>query len=269
MTNKDDLTITELKSFLQSHLGEKSGTELFQDLMCAKQHENKTPQQFLYRMVGLKQRIMFTVKHTASAVKYDASTIQCIFLNTICQGIGEKYEHVRQELKPLLSQPTVSDEALLRQVIKTTTEESERRRRLGRTTTRKVTQAHSAQADPSQRSQVEAQVNTTVNNSDDKIQRLSTQVEALTQAMESLKLLVTQTQKLEQHASPTHHGPSDQPRPLRKTQKAYGCPKCVTLANRDCSHCFICGEEGHRAVGCLKRTKHSGNGTRSRQRDNL
>lgn len=114
LTNKDDLTVTELKSFLQSHLGEKSSTELFQDLMCAKQHENETPQQFLYRMIGLKQRIMFTAKHTASVVKYDASTIQCIFLNTICQGIGEKYEDVRRELKPLLADPAVSDEALLR-----------------------------------------------------------------------------------------------------------------------------------------------------------
>lgn len=60
LINKDDLTVIELKSFLQSHLGEKSGTELFQDLMCAKQHENETPQQFLFRMIGLKQKIMFT-----------------------------------------------------------------------------------------------------------------------------------------------------------------------------------------------------------------
>lgn len=58
LTNKDDLTVTELKSFLQSHLGEKSGTEFFQDLMCVRQHENETPQQFLYRMIGLQQRIM-------------------------------------------------------------------------------------------------------------------------------------------------------------------------------------------------------------------
>lgn len=94
LTNKDDLTVVELKSFLQSHLGKKSSTELFQDLMCAKQHENETPQQ-LYKMIWLKQRIMFTAKHTTSVVQYDASAIQCIFLNTICQEIGEKYEDVR------------------------------------------------------------------------------------------------------------------------------------------------------------------------------
>lgn len=76
LINKDDLTVVELKSFLQSHLGERSGTELFQDLMCAKQHENETPQQFLYRMIGLKHKIMFTTKQATSLVKYDVSTIQ-------------------------------------------------------------------------------------------------------------------------------------------------------------------------------------------------
>lgn len=268
LTNKDDLTVTELKSFLQSHLGEKSSTELFQDLMCAKQHENETPQQFLYRMIGLKQRIMFTAKHAASVVKYDTSTIQCIFLNTVCQGIGEKYEDVRRELKPLLANPAVSDEALLRQVIKTTTEESERKRRLGRSSTRKVTQAHSAHAGTDQRLQAEAQVNTTVSSRDDTIQRLSTQVEALTQAMEALKQMVTKVQTPEQRCPPTQYHNPDQSRPSKKAQKPFGCQNCITQANPNCNHCFVCGEEGHRAVGCLRRAKQSGNGTRSRQRDN-
>ncbi|KAK5865217.1 hypothetical protein PBY51_016399 [Eleginops maclovinus] len=211
---------------------------------------------------------MFTTKHTASAVKYDASTIQCIFLNTICQGIGEKYEDVRRELKPLLADPAVSDEALLRQVIKTTTEESERKRSLGRSSTRKATQAHSAHADPDQRLQVEAQVSTTVSSRDNTIQRLSAQVEALTQAMEALKQMVTQVQTPEQRYSPTHYCNPDQSRPSTKAQKPYGCPNCIAQANPNCSHCFFCGEEGHRAVGCLKRAKQSGNGMRSRQRDN-
>lgn len=28
---------------------------------------------------------------------------------------------------------------------------------------------------------------------------------------------------------------------------------------QDCKHCFTCGEEGHRAVGCLKYPKRQGN----------
>lgn len=41
LTNKEEMSIAELKSFLQSHLGEKSSTELFQELLCAKL-ENET-----------------------------------------------------------------------------------------------------------------------------------------------------------------------------------------------------------------------------------
>ncbi|KAK2852490.1 hypothetical protein Q7C36_007691 [Tachysurus vachellii] len=53
LMNKDDLTVEELKAFLHSHLGEQSNTELFQELMCTKQKDNETPQQFLYRVIGL------------------------------------------------------------------------------------------------------------------------------------------------------------------------------------------------------------------------
>lgn len=64
LSSKDDMTIAELKSFLHSHLGEKSSTELFQELINAKQHEHETPQQFLYRMMGLKQKVIFMSKQT-------------------------------------------------------------------------------------------------------------------------------------------------------------------------------------------------------------
>lgn len=82
-------------------------------------------------MIGLKQKLTFAYRQTSSVVKYDSATVQCVFLNTIYQGLGEKHEDVRRELKPLLSDPNVSNESLLRQVIMTTSEESERKHRLG------------------------------------------------------------------------------------------------------------------------------------------
>lgn len=265
LTNKEDMTVTELKSFLQSHLGEKSSTELFQDLMCAKQHEHETPQQFLYRMIGLKQKIMFASKQTNSVVKCDAFTAQCVFLNTIYQGIGEKHEDVRRELKLLLADPTVSDEALLKQVIKTTTEENERKRRLGRSSNRKVTQVHSTLTGPEETTGGEERAKP--KNKDNAFQRLSAQVEALTQAMNTLTQRTTPTQSSDQvHPHPPRYG-SDKPRPEKQTSRPYGCTQCIARGHPDCNHCFACGEEGHRAVGCLRKHKQSGNGNRSRQRD--
>lgn len=252
LTIKDDLTVTELKSFLQSHLGEKSSTELFQDLMCAKQNENETPQQFMYRMIGLKQKILFSLRQPDSVVKYDASTIQCIFLNTICQGIAEKYNSVRQDLRILLGDPTVSDETLLRQIIKTTTEESERKRRLGRGSVTKVSHAHAANSESKEKTKDNVEVNQI--NNDTTLQRLSTQVEALTRAMENLKTMITHVPAPEQGNPKTQRGKKS-------------CQNCVSQGSPSCDHCFICGEEGHRAVGCLKRTNPSGNWRRSGQRD--
>lgn len=67
LSSKNDMTTSELKS----QLGEKSSTELFQELISAKQHEHKTPQQFLYKMMGLKQKVICQGKPTPiSSTKY-------------------------------------------------------------------------------------------------------------------------------------------------------------------------------------------------------
>ncbi|KAI2644879.1 Reticulocalbin-3 [Labeo rohita] len=103
LMHKDDLTIDELKGFLQSHLGGRSNTELFQELMCTKQNDSETPQQFLYRILGLKQKILFASKYADSEVKYNPTTVQDMFLHTIYQGLTHKHDDIRRELKPLLS----------------------------------------------------------------------------------------------------------------------------------------------------------------------
>ncbi len=137
------MTVTELNSFLQSHLGESSSTELFQELMIAKQHDHETPQQFLYRMISLKQKILFCSRQVNSDIRYDDHTVQSVFIHTVSQGIGLKHSDIRRELRPFLLDSSVSDETLLRQVIRITSNESERQRRLGQSTRHKVEDAHS------------------------------------------------------------------------------------------------------------------------------
>lgn len=125
LVNKEDMSVTGLKGFLQSHLGERNSTELFQELMCARQNEHETPQQFLYRVIGLKQRILFSSKQSEAEMKYSPDTIQGVFLHTVYQGIGHKHNDIRRELKPLLSDHTVTDETILKHVMKITSDESE------------------------------------------------------------------------------------------------------------------------------------------------
>lgn len=321
LITKDDMTVVELKSFLQSHLGERSSTELFQELMTAKQQDHETPQQFLYRMISLKQKILFCSRQVNSDIKYDDHTVQSVFLHTVSQGIGLKHSDIRRELRPFLSDHNVSDETLLRHVIRITSDESERQRRLGQSTRHKVVHAHSAQFESY--SGAKEMVGVAETAKDKTIQQLKVQIEALTTAVNSLKQSgmpkpsnswyeynETQPQRRQQlqqppqqpafdFQHPTLFPPSAMPlynpdtevhsqtqyqsqrqyRSRPKTQffssrgslqrqQQSRCHECTDKNLTTCSHCFICGAEGHRAVGCLRKPKEQGNGERSLQRDN-
>lgn len=78
LTNKDDLTVDELKRFLKSHIREKSSTELFQELSSARQQDKETPQQFMYRLMGLKQRVLFASQQCGSEFSYDDKLMMMI-----------------------------------------------------------------------------------------------------------------------------------------------------------------------------------------------
>lgn len=138
---KDDLSLHELQSFLRSHLGEKATTEMLQELMCARQSEQETPQQFLYRMIGLKQKLLFQSKQANTEISYDPRTVQEVFLHTIYQGLGAKYADLRQRLRPLTSNNNVTDEEILSEVTKIISDENEHQRRLGQVSRQRSAQA--------------------------------------------------------------------------------------------------------------------------------
>lgn len=51
-------------------------------MMYTKQNENETPHQFLYLVIGLKQRILFTSKLADTDIKYSAATVEDVFTLT-------------------------------------------------------------------------------------------------------------------------------------------------------------------------------------------
>ena len=147
LVNKDEITLPELKGFLRSHLGEKATTEMFQELMCARQSEQESPQQFLYRMIRLKQKIIFQSKQNNAEISYEPKTIQEVFLHTIHQGLGPKHTELRQRLRPLISNSRVTDEEILGQVMRILSDENEHQRRLGQLPRQKPTHAHNAKVE--------------------------------------------------------------------------------------------------------------------------
>ncbi|XP_041963375.1 uncharacterized protein LOC121720940 isoform X3 [Alosa sapidissima] len=185
LTNHDDLTVNGLKRFLRSHIRDKSVTELFQELSNARQHDRESPQQFLYRLMGLKQRVIFESQQPGVEFSYDRRLVQGTFLHTLYQGLNERNTYVRHDIKPFLSDMQVSDDFLLEQMTKSMTEEEGRLKRLGavaksRPVTVSIAQYdHDGQTDATKPSQVdvELQANRAA------IRELTAQVSSLTRHM--------------------------------------------------------------------------------------
>ena len=281
LVKKDSITVSELKGFLRSHLGEKATTEMFQELMCARQSDQESPQQFLYRMIGLKQKLLFQSRQFATDSSYDPKTIQEVFLHTVYQGLGTKHADLRQRLRSLISDSQVTDEEILRQVMKIISDENEHQRRFGLPPRQKTTQAHTAKietGDCNSNNNDKMRDTAADNKNHQTIQQLSAQVETLTHMVASLiDQRTAHTQVSHPLNTPAHiqsHRPS-QPPPSRHSQpqrrqpavqvgdRTARCRACAEQDLQECNHCFVCGEAGHRAVGCLKRAKVQGNGARS------
>lgn len=150
---------------------------------------------------------------------------------------------IRRELKPFLADLSVTDEKILKHEIKVTSEESKRHYRLGSTQRGKHVSAHVAQAEEGKAKQTKketADQKTKV----DTIKQLEEKIDTLPKVVDIL------AGKVQKECSNSLTRPS-----ATKTERLYSCPNCVQAGSKSCFHCFSCGEEGHRAIGCLKRPK--------------
>lgn len=192
------------------------------------------------------------------------NTVQDIFLHTIYQGLSHKHNDIRRELKTLLSDSSVSDETILKQMMKITNTENERQRRLRPDVTQKQVSVNSTEL-----VEVEvaaAQGSSAKKDAPDKQQKTN----ALQQLTEKVTELMTKVELLQRpqqiNSSELCHHCKAQVE--QKKPKSYSCAKCLAQNLSGCTHCFYCGEDGHRAVGCLKKPKRQENLSRSLQRDN-
>lgn len=77
---------------MRSHLSEKSSSELSQEFMSTKQQEQEIPQQFLYRMIGLKQKVMFASRQDNMEIEYEPCTIRNVFFAHYTSGSSPKVQ---------------------------------------------------------------------------------------------------------------------------------------------------------------------------------
>lgn len=249
LINRSDLNVDELKKFLRSHIRDKNSTELFQELTNAKQSDRESPQQFLYRVMGLKQRVL-SESQVGTGFNYDVKLVQGTFLHTLYQGLNEKNDYVRRDLKPYLKDMQIGDDFLLEQMTKSTSEEAERHKRLGLTA--KIKTVTVATVDSSDKTNTK--VDPALQIQQDAIRELTLQVSSLTDRLAQITRPPDNTISVD--PSPPRHSSSVQVGTRGR------CSSCVQRNNVTCQHCFACGQAGHRAIGCLQR-RLSGNVRRS------
>lgn len=79
----------------------------------------------------LKRTILFTSKEANTDTRYDVKRVQDVFLHIVYQGLGHKHSHFHKELRPLFSDSKMSDEVILRHVMKITNSKNKRQHWLG------------------------------------------------------------------------------------------------------------------------------------------
>jgi len=121
LEGKSNLTLQMLRKILRSHFKEKDSSTLFTMLSNAKQNVHESPEEFVIRLMNLRQKLIYVSKE--DQYEYDEKLIKRKFLKSIFTGL--KNENLRNELRPLLNTDTVEDDDLLEALNLAITNETE------------------------------------------------------------------------------------------------------------------------------------------------
>ena len=110
LEGKADLTLAKLRRIMRSHYQEKTATELYHQLSSTVQQLKEKPQEFLIRLLDLKQKVLFASQESDSELKYDPTLVHGMFVHSFSFGLQN--ENIKMEMKPHLEKKTVSDEEL-------------------------------------------------------------------------------------------------------------------------------------------------------------
>lgn len=153
-----------------------------------------------------------------------------MFLHTVYQGLSHRCKDIRNELKPLLADSDVTDDAILRHVMKITSDENERLRRLGPPTRAKPSMASSAQVSGETDRDVKAVKGSAAQKvQDDQIKHLTARIDALTSMVDAI-----------QHSMPTRTEGGCQcsasQLSFRRVSRLRCCPRYADEGRQDCAH---------------------------------
>ena len=136
LEGKADLTLAKLRRIMRSHYQDKTATELYHQLSSTVQQPKEKPQEFLIRLLDLKQKVLFASQESYSELKYDPTLVHGMFVHSF--SLGLQNENIKMEMKPHLEKKTVSDEELFEKLNVCVSNEMERSQKFGLQLTPKV-----------------------------------------------------------------------------------------------------------------------------------
>ena len=251
LENMVELTLPKLRKILRFHFHEKNATELYQLLTNLAQEPKEDPQSFLMRALAIRQKIISASKESGSGIKYDASSVQSLFLHSLETGLAD--ETIRATIRPLTQNPSVADEDLIEAMSFAMSAETERRHNFGLSSKTKPVKVSTVEEGVDARGKKNQELLAT-------LKAVQADLATVQSEVKTLRSTVTASSK-----PPTgfnHNGNRVEPRQV-------GCRVCREKGEGDkCSHCYLCGGLNHIARYCrTKFNNQQGNGRRLPPRD--
>lgn len=221
LEGRPGLELGEVNSIVRSYYKEQTATELYQQLSTLTQEPKESPQDFLFRALDLRQRVIFASKEKTkdSGMTYDTKLVQNMTLHALSTGL--KDENIRHSFDAILSKEDVSDEKLISALNSITTREQERKS--------KFIKVNQLTVDPESRRGSEKMFSSD-------LKRLEAEVAMLKESIQS------------KQKNADDNSSSD-----KKGKVSWKCKWCEDGTTDRCDHCFKCGSNEHFARGCKQK----------------
>ncbi|KAI3375499.1 hypothetical protein L3Q82_003827 [Scortum barcoo] len=131
---KSELTLPQLKTILKGHYKEDDTSDLYQKLINISQEPKESAQDFLFRAIELKDRLLFASKGRESEEHYSADLVKRKFLRSVATGLLS--DNIKYQIKLYLDDMDVTDETLIERVNEAANLETERLNKLKRNSTK-------------------------------------------------------------------------------------------------------------------------------------
>lgn len=225
LEGRGQLSLANMSRILRYHFKEQDATALFTNLSTAKQEQNESPQDFVMRLLNLRQKVIFVSKQ--ENISYDLILVHKRFLHSIWTGL--KNDNLRNELRELLKDENTSDEELLFKLSTAVADEVEHSKKFS-----KPKPVHSN--------------NISVEKDKEKKNPLMLELEAMKVQINQISHTLSAISSLGKMENER-----ERRNDYRNENRKMGCKTCVEKNLKNCDHCFYCGSSEHFKRGCKKR----------------